>query len=122
MTLSDLRNSLHLSYDVEYAQDSDQKTCFYAVIRGQPGIGLMILNGRVARVDVDNRDTQTVEGVHNGDTEADALSIFGKRLKVTPHAYTGPQGHYLTVRSDDGKYGCDSKQTEARSFDTMRDA
>jgi hypothetical protein len=105
MKLSDLKASLHLPYRLEYAQDSDQQSCFYAVIPGHTGIALMILNGRVALVDIDNRDTQTVEAIHNGDTEAHALGVFGKRLKVTPHAYTSPQGHYLTVRSEDGKYG-----------------
>lgn len=105
MKLSDLKTTLHLTYKLEFAQDSDQETCFYAVIPGHAGVGLMILNGRVARVDVDNPDTQTVEGIKNGDTEAHARGVFGKRLRVTPHAYTGPQGHYLTVRSDDGQYG-----------------
>ena len=105
MKLSELKADLHLSYSIEWAQDSDQKTCFYASLHSHSGISLMILNGRVARVDIDNRDTQTLEGIHNGDSERHALSVYGKRIKVTPHAYTGPEGHYLTVRAPDGRYG-----------------
>lgn len=105
MRLSELRTNLHLFCSIDWAQDSDQKTCFYANLHGHTGISLMILNGRVARVDIDNRDTQTVEGIHNGDLEAHALSVYGKRMKVTPHAYTAPEGHYLTVHAPDGKYG-----------------
>ena len=105
MRLSNLKTDLHLSYSIEFAQDSDQKTCFYANLRDQPGISLMILNGRVARVDIDNKDTKSAEGIRNGDLEAHALSVYGKRMKVTPHAYTGPEGHYLTVRTTDGRYG-----------------
>ena len=105
MKLADLKTDLHLSYSIERAQDSDQNTCFYAELRDHSGVSLMILNGRVARVDVDNRDTQTVEGIHIGDSEAQALRVYGKRMKVTPHAYTGPEGHYLTVRTPDGGYG-----------------
>ncbi len=105
MKLSELKADLHLSYSIGMAQDSDQQSCFYADLHGHSGVGLMILKGRVARVDIDNRDTQTVDGIHNGDSEAHALSVYGKKLKVTPHAYTGPEGHYLTVRSSDGKYG-----------------
>lgn len=105
MKLSELKTEQHLSYSIEWAQDSDQKTCFYANLHGQSGISLMILNGRVARVDIDNRDTQTVEGIHNGDSEAHALRVYGKRMKVSPHAYTGPEGHYLTVPTPDGRYG-----------------
>jgi len=105
MRLSELKTDLHLSYSIEWAQDSDQKTCFFANLHGHSGTSLMILNGRVARVDIDNQITQTAEGIHNGDSEAHVLSIYGKRMKVTPHAYTGPEGHYLTVRAPDGRYG-----------------
>jgi hypothetical protein len=61
MKLSELKTDLHLSYSIQMAQDSDQTTCFYADLHGRSGIDLMILNGRVARVDIDNRHTQTVE-------------------------------------------------------------
>ena len=105
MRPADVKAALHLSYSNSMTKDSDQQTCFYLDLRDHSGVGLMILNGRVARVDIDNRNTQTVEGIHNGDSEARALSVYGKRMKVTPHAYTGPEGHYLTVRSADGKYG-----------------
>jgi hypothetical protein len=65
----------------------------------------MILDGRVGRVDIDNRDMQTAEAVHNGDSEADAIKAYGKRLKIAPSAYMGPEGHYLTLHSADGRYG-----------------
>ena len=31
--------------------------------------------------------------------------MYGKRLKVAPSAYSGREGHYLTVHSTDAKYG-----------------
>ncbi|MFP5237269.1 MAG: hypothetical protein ACLGSD_15330 [Acidobacteriota bacterium] len=65
----------------------------------------MILNGRVARVDVDDKTTHTVEGIRNGDSEPHALKVYGKRMKVTPSAYSGNEGHFLTVHSADGRYG-----------------
>jgi len=105
MKLSELKTGLRLSYSIEMAEDSDQSTCFYADLRGRPGIALMILNGRVARVDVDNQLTQTVEGIHNGDLEAHAMMVYGKRMKVAPSAYAAAEGHYLTVRSPDGRNG-----------------
>ena len=105
MKLSSLETDLHLRYSISYAEDSDQQTCFYVNLNSRPGISLMILDGRVGRVDVDNPQTQTTEGVHNGDSEADALRAYGKRLKISPSAYTGPEGHFLTIHSADGKYG-----------------
>lgn len=105
MKLGSLSTDLHLSYSVSYAEDSDQQTCFYVNLNSRPGISLMILDGRIGRVDIDNPQTQTTEGVHNGDSEADALRAYGKRLKITASAYTGPEGHFLTMHSADGKYG-----------------
>lgn len=65
----------------------------------------MILDGRVARVDVDDKTTQTAEGIRNGDSETHALQVYGKRLKIAPSAYAGREAHYLTVNSPNGKYG-----------------
>jgi len=64
-----------------------------------------MLDGRVARVDVDNAVTPTAEGIHNGDSEARALQVYGTRLKVEPHAYLPESGHFLTLFSQDRKYG-----------------
>lgn len=67
----------------------------------------MILEGRVARVDVvkTNTVTSTAEGIHNGDSEARAIQVYGARLKILPHAYDPKNGRYLTVLSADRKYG-----------------
>ncbi len=65
----------------------------------------MVLNGRVARVDIDNAVTPTAEGIRNGDSETRALQVYGKRLNIKPHAYLPESGHYLTLFSQDGKYG-----------------
>jgi hypothetical protein len=105
MKVSELKAKLRIPYSIDRPMDSEGQACIYAELSEHPGISLMILNGRVARVDVDNRDTQTREGVHNGQSEASAKAAYGRRLKVTPHAYTAPEGHYLTLRSEDLKYG-----------------
>jgi len=40
-----------------------------------------------------------------GDSEAKAITASGGRLKVEPHAYTGPEGNYLTTYSSNGWFG-----------------
>ncbi len=65
----------------------------------------MMLNGRIARVDIDNGVARTAEGIHNGDSEARARQVYGKRLRIEPHAYMPESGHYLTLFSPDRKYG-----------------
>jgi hypothetical protein len=64
----------------------------------------MILDGRVARVDVTALGVRTTAGIQVGDSEARARRTYGARMTVTPHAYDD-NGHYLTVRSPDGEYG-----------------
>jgi outer membrane protein assembly factor BamE (lipoprotein component of BamABCDE complex) len=84
----------------------DEKTCFYVQPKQHPDTGIMVLDGRVARVDVFAPDhaspsTGTAAGIHIGDSESRVASVYGDKVQVSPHHYT--DGHYLTVES--GKYG-----------------
>ena len=103
MSLSTLNKTLHTSYSKP--SDPDEQACFYVDVPKQTGVVLMILNGRVARVDVNDNAIFTAEGIHVGDSEKRALQAYGKRLRVTPHAYVPKTGHYLTMLSFDRKYG-----------------
>lgn len=75
MSLAELNKTLHTAYTIP--MDPDEQACTYVGVPHQRGLALMILNGRVARIDIDNRQTQTSEGIHNGDSEADALKATG---------------------------------------------
>ena len=74
-----------------------------------PGVGairgafIMLVNDSVARVDVRDSAIATVEGAKVGDTEARINELYGARVKTSPHKYTGPTGHYMTVTPDDGR-------------------
>ena len=57
----------------------------------------MIENDSVARFDVQNSAIRTRDGAGVGDLEADVLRRYAGRITVSPHGYTGPDGHYLTV-------------------------
>ena len=48
---------------------------------------------------IDGRDSTvaTREGARVGDSEARIKSLYGSAVRVEPHKYTGPTGHYLTV-------------------------
>jgi len=103
MSLSDLNRVLHTHYTKP--TDPDEQACSYVEVPHHSGIELMILDGRVARVDVDNASTRTAKGIHNGDSESHALQAYGKRLEVEPHEYYPETGHYLTLYSKDEKLG-----------------
>jgi hypothetical protein len=47
----------------------------------------------------------TAGGIKIGDSESHAKQVYGNMLKVEPHNYTAPEGHYLTVLASNGRYG-----------------
>jgi|GEM_PF-726601 len=74
-----------------------------------PGVSLMItsapgqdllLNGRVARVDILEPGYTTAAGVGIGSTEEEVESLYRPFVRVGRHFYD-PGGHYLIVRSPD---------------------
>jgi hypothetical protein len=58
----------------------------------------------MARVEVGAPGVKTSTGIQVGDSEGQVRKIYGARMKVTAHQYIDT-GHYLTVRSADGRYG-----------------
>ena len=66
---------------------------------GLDSVSFMVVNGRIARVDVTGGRTTTVEGARVGDTEARINELYAGRVEVQPHKYTS--GRYLVVRPMD---------------------
>lgn len=103
MNLSELNAVLHEKFSMP--KNKDDQGCFYVNPTNHPQVSLMIENSHVTRVDVDDPGISTAEGVQVGDSEEQARKVYGSKMKVAPSAYGGPGDHYLTVRSDNGKYG-----------------
>jgi hypothetical protein len=100
-------------------KDKDEQTCFYVEPTKHPDTAIMVLNGRVARVDVfavngAQPRTATLEGVQIGDSEPMVQKLYGEAVAVSPHHYT--DGQYLTVKS--GEYGLrfETAQGKVTSF------
>jgi hypothetical protein len=95
MTVAELNaalgDSLRPTYEV--SEDCDQlvPASFPARTR------LMVLQDTVVRFEADSAGVLTPEGVGVGDTEGRLREVYGARAVVTPHKYTGPEGHYVTV-------------------------
>jgi hypothetical protein len=62
-----------------------------------------MLSGQSENYD-DGPGISTTEGIQVGDSEKHAGRVYGTRLKVEPQQYID-DGHYLTARSRDGRYG-----------------
>jgi|SRR5579859_2678165 len=103
MSLSELNAVLHENFSMP--EDKDEQTCFYVEHAKHPGVAFMIQEGHVTRVDVDGSGVATALGIKIGDSESQAMKVYGNKLKVEPHHYTAPEGHYLTVLSGNERYG-----------------
>jgi hypothetical protein len=82
---------------INLVNESQQGSCYYVKpSKNYRDIGFMVVDGRVARVDLwsDSKVT-TIRGAKIGDSEARIKSLYRGQIEVTPHEYvTG--GHYLT--------------------------
>ena len=86
-----LKQNLKPAYEVN-------ETCDYVTPSGlPPGMALMVESDTIVRIDVDSAGVLTAEGAGVGDEETRVLKLYGNRIAVMPHKYTGPTGHYLIV-------------------------
>jgi len=77
---------------------------FPAVGAGIPdGVGVMVVKGKVARIDIDTGAVATDDGAKIGDTEDRIKTIYGDDLQIKPHKYT--DGHYMIVKGDSASAG-----------------
>jgi len=71
-----------------------------------PGTSVMLLDGRVARIDVTSRGIPTLSGAAVGDLVSRVHQLYGGRLRATAHDFgTGEGMEYLTMFSHDHHYG-----------------
>lgn len=78
---------------------------FPAVGAGIPdGVSVMVVKGKIARIDVDTGSVTTEDGAKIGDTEDRIKSIYGDEVTVEPHKFI-EAGHYMTVLGDSASAG-----------------
>ena len=75
------------------------------------GVSITQVNGRVARIDIENDSIATDKGIRVGDSEDKVKQAYGKDLIVEPHKYI--DGHYLEFRT-----GADSATATGVVFET----
>ena len=78
--------------------------CSYWRTPRWPGLAMMVSGGRVVRIETEDRRYRTASGARVGMTEAEIRRIYPS-MRVEPHPYTGPQGHYLVYRARGEPYG-----------------
>jgi hypothetical protein len=103
MTLTEAVNMGLLNENPNMKKECD--FVFPAVGAGIPdNIGVMIVKGQVARIDVDTGSVTTEDGARIGDTEERIKSIYDGDVQIEPHKYV-PGGHYMIVMGDSASAG-----------------
>jgi hypothetical protein len=103
MTMKDLRAA-----GLEATKDNGPdpgNTCGYARIASLKDLFFMLDGDTVVRIEVATPGHPTLGGVEVGMSEADAVHRLGSGVKVQPHPYTGPTGHYLVVHEKGAPLG-----------------
>lgn len=72
--------------------------------KGYEGIGLMIQNGQITRVEVSSPTVSTLSGIRVGDSTTRLKRVFGSRLRIEQHKYDDA-GFYYYVWEQGELYG-----------------
>jgi hypothetical protein len=78
--------------------------CEYFRAPAFPGVSMMVQEGRVVRIDIDDPRYRTRSGAHVGMSERRIRAIYGRQMVVEEHPYTHPQGKYLVYEARSEPY------------------
>ena len=93
MTLEEARAALGAGTTLPAPAEPE---CDYTYRNGtRDGIAFMVVQGKIARVDISDSSVATAAGARIGDDEARIRALYGERVRVEPHKYT--DGKYLIV-------------------------
>jgi hypothetical protein len=84
-----------LAYGSMDPEPDDSECAYLQSIRIPKQLGLMFQNGKLVRIDVDERGIRTASGAQVGDSESRIKKLYPNRIKVEPHHYIPESGHYL---------------------------
>ena len=85
----------------------------------RPGVGYVVAEGRVTRMETRDRRYATVSGLRVGDDVAKVRRIYGARLDVRPHPYFA-KGQVLAVYSPDRRFALVMESDDAGRIVTLR--
>lgn len=85
---------------VQVVSGGEEGGCFYFKPQQPEEVYFMVINNRIARVDIQNQRIATISGARIGSTESQIKSLYPGQIQVTPHEYV-QGGHYLTFVPQD---------------------
>jgi hypothetical protein len=88
------------------ARKSQTEACWIMPFKGgKSDFSLMIIDGKVARIEIKGESTlTTLSGAHVGMTEQALKSLYGPKLESQPHKYDA-NGRVFVLKSSAGDHG-----------------
>lgn len=103
MSIEQAEKNSHLKFD--YSKPEDPEACYMAISPKLPGISFMIIDNKIARINVISGHTKTKLGASIGMPELNVRQLYDNHLVVDPHKYD-EKGNYLTLSpGKEGNYG-----------------
>lgn len=80
------------------AEEDASEECEIYQLKEDPDSWAMFLGNKLTRISLEGKSrTRTQAGLGLGSKEAEVLATYGSAVEVEPHAYDGPDAHYLTI-------------------------
>jgi hypothetical protein len=96
MTIAAVERLLGGTARIDRIEPGDE--CGYADLAVIPeGISFMLSGDIIVRTNIDTAGFLDEAGLGVGSSEADVLARRAGMIRVEPHPYTGPEGHYMIV-------------------------
>lgn len=97
------------------AEGEVQGDCYHLNgVRDLSGVSLMIIGGKVVRIEIGLPKFYSLSGAGVGTTETELKRLYGPKLKIEPHRYLEDRGNYLTLYSEDGQFGMRFETADGR--------
>ena len=91
--------TLRRRFGATVADEHPDPACAYWKTRRYPDLSLMVVGGRLVRIDVRSGARRTRSGVGIGSTEKAVRAAYGPKLRTRLHPYSHPDGKYLVYRA-----------------------
>ncbi|HEY4083892.1 MAG TPA: hypothetical protein VGM81_24660 [Burkholderiaceae bacterium] len=106
MSQRDMETVLGFDLKDQNPADEDSESCRYVGSEaGAPGVMFMLIHAHLARIDVTSPSVRAVSGARIGMSQRNVVKLYRQKAVISPHAYTAPDGTYVTIHSPDGRYG-----------------
>lgn len=90
MTVDEASKSAGIKLITSGSAGVDEYQCSYVHPQGEPKeIAFMVVKGRIARVDINNKRMTTLRGAKIGNTQEQIIKLYPGQIKETPHPYVG---------------------------------